>query len=128
MAFPQGRVARRPVLQIALVNGPYRLSCYALVDSGADHCAFPKSFLRPLGLPPLGVPFESTAGVGAITLAFFHHVTLDLGVVQLPLYAGFTDGLEQWGMGLLGQNGFFDRLKVDFELSRGLFYIETSWL
>ncbi len=82
--------------------------------------------MLPLGINPLAAPSESTAGVGGFGLAFFHNITIDLqGVMQFPVYAGFTDGLEHWGVGLLGQTGFFDRFNVNFNLRQRIFEIET---
>ena len=114
------------MLRVALVNGARRLECYAIVDSGADHCVFPRSFMQPLGLDPLTAPTEGLAGVGNQgVLTHFSHVTLDLqGMVQLPVFAGFTIGLEHWGLGLLGQSGFFERLSINFDLPRGVFEID----
>jgi hypothetical protein len=57
--------------------------------------------------------------------AFFHNIQLDLqGIAPLPAYVGFTDGLNQWGVGLLGQSGFFDRVGVHFDLHNGKLEIE----
>jgi hypothetical protein len=63
-SFPNGRKVLRPYLNVALVAGPYRLSCKAMVDSGADDCLFPRSFLQPLGIDPLALPVDFTGGVG----------------------------------------------------------------
>ncbi len=38
---------------------------------------------------------------------------------------GFTPGLEAQGIGLLGQDGFFDRVKAVFDHAQDLFHIET---
>ena len=42
-AFPAGRLIKRPVLVVALRNGQSRFKCYAIVDSGADHCVSPRA-------------------------------------------------------------------------------------
>jgi hypothetical protein len=55
-------MALRPVLMLTLMNGPNRLSCYAIIDSGADHCVFPRSFMQPLGLDALTAPIEPSTG------------------------------------------------------------------
>ena len=124
-AFPAGRQVRRPVLSLALVNGAHRLSCYAIVDSGADHCVFPRSFMQPLGLDPLAAPVDMTSGVGGTNIpTHFADVTLDFGPTQFSVYAGFTTGMDQIGIGLLGQSGFFDRHKVTFDYKSKLFTIE----
>ncbi|MGA8075345.1 MAG: hypothetical protein WB995_17855 [Candidatus Acidiferrales bacterium] len=128
-AYPQGRTARRPILQISLISGTNRLSCYAVVDSGADHCVFPRSFIQPLGLDVLGAPIELTSGMGSANVpTHFFNISIDLqNVVRIPVYAGFTVGLDQMGVGLLGQSGFFDRFNVHFKLQRGIYEIDVPW-
>lgn len=126
-AFPNGRVARRPVLLLTLIAGANRISCYGIVDSGADHCAFPRSFMQPLGLNPLTAPIEPTTGVGSANVpTHFVNIMADLqGIVQFPLYAGFTTGLDALGVGLLGQSGFFDQFTVHFRLAQGIYELEV---
>ena len=82
--------------------------------------------MQPLGLDPLVAPIEMTAGVGSTNIpTHFANLSMDLqGVVQLPVYAGFTAGLDPIGVGLLGQSGFFDRCIVHFRLSQGIYEIE----
>jgi len=109
-AFPTGRLARRPILSLAIQNGQHRFACYAIVDSGADHCVFPRSFMQPLGLDPLTAPTDVTSGVGSADVPLhFANVTLHFGFTQFGIYAGFTTGVDRLGIGLLGQTGFFDR-------------------
>lgn len=123
-AFPTGRTAMRPVLVATLINGTQRLSCLTIVDSGADHCAFPRLFMQPLGLNALTAPSESTTGVGGSVPSHFCNIEIDFGVVRIPVYAGFTTGLDQVGVGLLGQTGFFDRFNITFRHSQGIFQVE----
>ena len=67
-----------------------------------------------------------TIGVSSASVpTHFASIALDIqGVVQFPVYAGFTSGLEAMGVGLLGQTGFFDRFNVAFKLSEKNCYIE----
>jgi hypothetical protein len=124
-AFPQGRIAKRPVVQLRLTNGMASLSCFAIVDSGADYCAFPRSFMQPLGLDALVAPLETTSGVGSSNVpVHFCSLEMDFGVVKIPVYAGFTTGLDQLGIGLLGQSGFFDQFHIHFRCAHGIFQIE----
>lgn len=82
--------------------------------------------MAPLGIDPLSAPAEQCAGVGGAALAHFQNVTILLpGIVPYLVRASFTDGLDRWGLGLLGQAGFFDRFNVHFSLRRGIFEIET---
>ena len=126
-AFPNGRTAARPILKLTLVNGEKQLSCYAIIDSGADHCVFPRSFMAPLGLDPLTAPIELTAGVGTASVpTHFCNVEIDMqGIIKFPIYAGFTVGLEPMGLGLLGQNGFFDHFNIHFRQAEKICYIEV---
>lgn len=125
-AFPSGQLFRRLVLRLRLARGQRKLSCYALVDSGADYCAFPRSFMAPLEISSILTPAESTAGVGGLALAHFCDLRVELPeIADFPVYAAFTDGLDLAGLGLLGQTGFFDRFKVAFDLRQEFFEIET---
>ena len=47
----------------------------------------------------------------------FANIEIDMqGVIKFPVYADFTTGLDPWGLGLLGQVGFFDRFNIGFRL------------
>lgn len=127
-AFPNRRVARRPYLKITLANGSRRFSCYAIVDSGADHCTFPLSFALQLGLDPLTGITEGVSGLGSSNVpTYFWNIAIDVqSVFSVKSYAGFTQGLEQWGIGLLGQSGFFDQVNVAFNHNSGIFTMEPN--
>ena len=60
---------------------------------------------------------------------FHRDATIALGPVlsgfSLNANIGFTSGLEAQGIGLLGQCGFFDRVKVLFDHKARVFQIET---
>ena len=113
---------------MALNAGSRRLSCYAVVDSGSDHCVFPRQFLRLLDLNPLVAPMETISGVASTGIpTHYFNLEIDLqGMIRFPVYAGFTSGLDDLGLGLLGQAGFFERFHVRFKLSDRLYEIETS--
>lgn len=83
--------------------------------------------MQPLGLDPLAAPVDITSGVGSTNVpTHFMNVTVDLqGLIQFPAYAGFTTGMDQLGIGLLGQAGFFERFKITFDYGRKLYTIET---
>jgi hypothetical protein len=128
VSFPAGHSAKRPVLRLDLLNGSARLPCYAIVDSGADHCTFPLSFALQLGLDPLTKPASSILGVGNGSVpTFYWPIKIEFpGVTTLDVYAGFTLGLDSVGLGLLGQCGFFDHVNVAFNHRSGLFAVEID--
>jgi hypothetical protein len=83
--------------------------------------------MRQLAIDPHAAPLEMVSGVGGSAVpAHFFNIEIDLqGAVRFPVYAGFTEGLESAGKGLLGQIGFFDRFNVQFRLSEKNCYIEV---
>jgi hypothetical protein len=90
---------------------------------------FPLSFAAALGLDPLKMKAQGSMGMGSYNVpTYYENVTMRISfgshVQEYPLYAGFTQGLEQQGVGLLGQFGFFDRFNVLFDRARGLFHVE----
>jgi hypothetical protein len=97
-----------------------------MADSGADHCVFPLSFMRGLGLDSALLNSQLTGGLGnASNRTYYAAVEIDLGQgILIKTYAGFTNGLESIGWGLLGQTGFFDQFTVVFDYRAGLFHVE----
>src|ERR1035438_10061759 len=123
--LPAGHIAHRPVVKVELIRGTDKISCYAIVDSGADHCVFPLSFAAVLGLSHLGQTPFNTAGVGGTGVPMYYwDIQMNLGPTTIDVLAGFTEGMNTLGMGLLGEFGFFDRFKVLFDHPAKLFHIE----
>jgi hypothetical protein len=94
------------------------------VDSGADDCIFPASFGAQLGLDvPVGrhYPFGGAGGGGPQDAYFFDLQIAIQNVAKYHIPIGFTAALEDFGIGLLGQNGFFDRFRVGFNFKKGIF-------
>jgi|SRR5271156_1658478 hypothetical protein len=125
-AFPNGRIAYRPLLQINLIHATVTVPCFALVDSGADVCSFPESFARLLRIPLLHAPRESMGGLGGYSVAHHWDVNVEIpGLTSFPVRAAFTAGLDHVGFGLLGQAGFFERFIVHFDLRKRVFELEA---
>ena len=81
--------------------------------------------MQILGIDPLITPVDPTAGVGSSNVpTHFASVTLDFTAIQIPVYAGFTTGMEQHGIGILGQSGFFEHFKVTFDYKSKIFTVE----
>lgn len=75
----------------------------------------------------LNLPKAITAGVGSQSnTTYYATVNIDLGDgLAFDAYAGFTQGMEALGMGLLGQSGFFDSFTVEFRHAQKLFIVAT---
>jgi hypothetical protein len=97
-----------------------------LADTGADACLFPMSLAFMLKLDVLRLPKEMTGGVGSrANLTYYDNLTIDMGHgIVFTAYAGFTQGMDAVGLGLLGQSGFFDAYNVEFRHCDMVFIIE----
>jgi len=123
-AFPNRTTTCRPRLAVTLISGNESFACYALIDSGADDCIFPASFGTVLGLNVrTGRHYTfGGAGGGGVQSAYFFDLQIaiqNVGKYKMPI--GFTTALQNAGIGLLGQNGFFDRFRIGFNLRKGIF-------
>jgi hypothetical protein len=127
-AHPDGSIAHRPLAfaTITASNGVSR-RCIVMPDSGADACLFPLSLAILLKLDILNLPRGVTGGVGSSANAtYWDKISVDLGHgIVFSAYTGFTQGMDQMGLGLLGQLGFFEHFRVEFLLSQRIFTIES---
>ena len=124
--YPNGRTALRPFV-VATITARNGKSVKFLVwpDSGADVCMFPFSVARLLQIDILNCPKDACVGVGGISVTHYDTVTIDLGQgVRFEAYAGFTQGLEAQGFGLLGQDAFFSSYDVCFKQRSMVFTVE----
>ncbi len=125
--FPEGQTAYRPAMIATLTAaGGNSFRCIVIADSGADQCVFPVSFAIALGLDPLHMLQQLTGGVGNTgNVTFYGNVTIAIANgPTFKTYAGFTSGLESQGVGLLGQQGFFENHVVTFDYKNKKFHIE----
>ena len=128
-AHPLGSMAHRPLAfaTITASNGA-STRCNVLPDSGADACLFPLSLAILMKLDVFKLPKGLTGGVGSnANTTYYDTITVDLGHgISFSVYAGFTQGMDQMGIGLLGQDGFFEYFRVEFLLSQRVFTIESA--
>jgi hypothetical protein len=92
-----------------------------------DYVLFPNSYIGLLGLDASVALPGNLVGVGAQPRNLFCNVEIEVeNFLRATVLAGFTEDLDGWGIGLLGQNGFFDRVRgVSFNYQGGTFAIET---
>jgi len=79
-----------------------------------------------LKLDVLHLPKAMTGGVGSQSnTTYYDTVSIDMGNgIVFDAYAGFTQGMDSVGMGLLGQQGFFEAHNVEFRHSEKIYTIE----
>ena len=136
-AFPDGQTVLRPQLPVVVAVASGRsVVCIATLDTGADRCVFPLLFAGRLGLNPQTMPSGVTHGATgkgtvyyadvSVSIPFRSERTGQVTTLQLQTRAGFTEGMDAQGIGLLGQIGFFDTYPVTFDQPGNLFSLHVS--
>jgi hypothetical protein len=127
-AHPNATVAYRPVAAATITASTgEQIRWLVLPDSGADGCMFPLSLARLLKLDVPKLAQEVTGGVGSQNnITYYDTLSIDLGNgIAFSVYAGFTEGMDAVGLGLIGQEGFFESFNVEFRRSEKIFTIEA---
>jgi hypothetical protein len=88
---------------------------------------FPSVFATQIGLDfTSGRPYLFSGAGSRGQLAYFFDLEIEIaGVLKYQLPVGFTQAMDASRVGLLGQNGFFDRFDVSFQLRDRKFILET---
>ena len=123
-AFPEVKCIYRPEIKIAIQYGTSKQKLFALVDSGADSCLFPKDVADVLAIDlHAGIPIMYT-GIGGHQVPFyFHEVEIFLDAYRFKTMACFASA----GIGvgaILGQRGFFENFTVAFDYKQNFVEIK----
>ena len=137
LVFPYaagGFGVHRPDL-IAEVIGPNDavINVRVRLDTGADFCAFPASYIPLFGLDAetladggdvygIGEKPEP-AKQGPVRVIIRVPWAPDTAYVEFPAQARFLESLDTLAIGLLGYQDFFERYKVVFDAPRRIFQI-----
>ena len=92
---------------------------------------FPSSYAAQIGLDlRRGRRYEFSGAGSHSQIAHFFDLRVAILSTPRPILfqaqIGFTNALEGAGIGLLGQNGFFDKFRVTFDLPKGVFVINPT--
>lgn len=115
-AFPLRVNVNRPVIDIRLLWNNQTIKYRVLIDSGADFCIFHSDVADILGIPVTKgkkLTFYGTSGTPQT--AYFHQIMIEIGGWSMDLYCGFSYEMKSLPYGLLGQTGFFDSFKIEFD-------------
>ncbi len=112
----------RPVVELKLKKKDGTdISYSALIDSGADYCLFHGVIGEQIGLNvKKGKPLNFYGTSGRTQTAYFHEITFSIEETKIKTMVGFSYGIESLSVGLLGQTGFFDKFKIEFDLKNNL--------
>lgn len=118
-AFPNRRSALRPILNIKLLFNDKSVKYPVLLDSGADFCIFHAEIAADLLNLKVknGKPLTFYGTGGEPQTAYFHKINIELGGFDFDLYCGFSFDMKKLPYGILGQTGFFDRFRIEFDYS-----------
>lgn len=115
-AFPYRHTVIRPVIDIRLLCNSNATNYRVLIDSGADYCIFHADVAEVIGIPVMKgkkIIFYGTGGVAQV--AYFHNIQIEVGGWPIDLYCGFSYDMQSLAYGVLGQVGFFDTFKIEFD-------------
>lgn len=122
----RGKEIARPVVQILLnykhgkMFGPLR----ALIDSGADYNLFPAQVGQLLGINIKKGQINATEGIGGKVITTYRHFGIKM-FLEGYSFETFIDFSYEDVIPLLGQQGFFDKLKkITFDRVNEEFYVD----
>lgn len=120
--FSSKKFILRPIIPFSIKYKDRALRFEALIDSGADFNIFPIEIATKLGIILKDSGNTSFVGVGGnIIDGTKAEVILEIGSYKIQTKVVFAL-VEN---GILGQYGFFDLFKVNFDLRKKIIEIET---
>lgn len=106
----------RPIIPVTLKCNKIEINYLALIDSGADFNIFHADIAKILkiDLSKLKNPVNFS-GINGKGIGYF--TTIDIGIdnefINTPVV--FSNDISDNGYGILGQQGFFNKYKIEFE-------------
>lgn len=112
-----GRGILRPVIPIEVIHNSQSVFYEVLVDSGADLCIFSSGIAELLDIDLEKGEKKMIEGVtGVPEYYYLHPITLKVGGWDYQIKAGFFSKIAKVGYGVVGQQGFFDKFVIKFDL------------
>lgn len=121
-----GRLTKRPVVEVELSRGQHQRKFLALIDSGADHIMMPAAIAEVFGIDLTNCPTRSVLGVSMEPIiGFIGYLTFRINRLEnkfdAPVLFIDTDVPV-----LLGREGFFDLHRIKFEQDHDTFEIVSA--
>ncbi|MBI4115467.1 MAG: hypothetical protein HY447_02705 [Candidatus Omnitrophica bacterium] len=114
--FPSITQIFKPLIPIVLRFEGRKQKLFALVDSGADACLFPRGIADVLGIDVRSGGRVDFTGIGGMPTPFyFHEIEILFGEHRVKTRVGFSTSLNIGTGGILGQHGFFDNFIITFD-------------
>ncbi len=111
-----GAKVLRPIIPIEILYGHEAIRFEVLVDSGADCNLVPSEIGELLDIDIESGRKDHVGGITGGGMPFFvHDVTIRIGGWKYEVPMGFMPSMPAYGYGVVGQCGFFDLFKVNFD-------------
>lgn len=127
MTFPYFEITpeiQRPIIPVILKSSTKLMLYSALIDSGSDYCIFSVDIAKLLDIKLQLKDRVKFIGIGEEKITgFLNNVEIKIGdrIYQTKvIFANISD----FGYGILGQKGFFDRFNVKLYYQKQLIEIE----
>ncbi len=109
----------RPIIPVGVSYRGKTITQEVLIDSGADICIFDAEIGEAIGIDIESGEVHEVGGVTGEKQPYFSHVvTMTVGGWPYTIEVGFSRHLAKMGHGLVGQKGFFEQFKVQFDLQK----------
>lgn len=121
----RAKVVWRPIIPVILIRG-WRLVGYeALIDSGADYNIFHGDLAEIIGIKlTKGKSRKIYSLSGEPIKGYMHTVDIKpLGMRAFRVPVIFSRQMTKHSLGVLGNEGFFDHFKVEFDFKKKLINI-----
>ncbi|MBI2611713.1 hypothetical protein HYW54_03135 [Candidatus Gottesmanbacteria bacterium] len=113
----------RPIIPAIISYGGNSLKYDVLIDSGADFCILPAEIGEYLGIDIKSRTKQEFGGIQeqgkTRAVAYMHEVILNIGGYDYKTTVGFSYDIAKMGYGILGQKGFFNLFKIQFDYRKG---------
>ena len=130
MIFPYKRVGDgyvRPIIPIDIRFAGEEMTCEVLVDSGADINLLSADVGEVLGIPVREGREATVGGIGGTGIPIFiHPVSITVGGWSFDVEMAFMPDMPTVGYGVVGQKGFFDLFRVQFDLRNERIELEPN--
>lgn len=108
----------KPIIPITLKHNKKELNYVALIDSGADCNIFHSEIAEVLDINLSALPKSSFGGINKGVRGVMHMAIIEIGIEDFtfnaPIY--FSADISPDGYGIVGQQGFFNKFKISFNL------------
>ncbi|OGK31340.1 hypothetical protein A3F29_02830 [Candidatus Roizmanbacteria bacterium RIFCSPHIGHO2_12_FULL_33_9] len=108
----------RPIIPVTLKHNKKELKYVALLDSGADFNIFHSELAEVLDIDLNKLSKNTFGGINKGTQGSSQMTVIEIGVddytFDAPVY--FSPDISLDGYGIVGQQGFFDKFKILFNL------------